>query len=169
MQEPSPVSLYDDSLCLPAPIHDYIESVASALSPLEDIRVNVPEIAIPQQPVSAAGQVPAQPSGGFGPVDAAGHNAYECYASPLVTARRVEATVLQNTPPVAFGAWLPLPANMTPDNGVPNENLVGYVPNIERLHNDAMRIFDGVQLPNHVRMVGRLKHSQVLTIRVSNV
>ena len=107
IQDSTPVSLYDDSLCLPAPIHDYIESVASALSPLGDIRINVPEIAIPQEPVATAGQVPAQHSGGFGPLDAAGHNAYECYASPLVTARRIEATVQQNTPPVAFGAWQP--------------------------------------------------------------
>ena len=70
---------------------------------------------------------------------------------------------------MAFGAWQPLPVGMAPENGVPNENLIGYVPNIERLHSDAMCIFDGVNLPNHVGMVGRLKHNQVLTNRVSNV
>ena len=113
--------------------------------------------------------MPAQPSGGFGPANAAGHNAYECYASPLVTAHRVEATIQQNTPPVAFGTWQPLPVGMAPENGAPNENLVGYIPTIERLHSDAMRIFDGVALPNHGGMVGRLKHSQVLVNRVTAV
>ena len=66
VQEPSPLSLYNESLCLPAPIYDYIEFVASTLSPLGDVRVNVPVIAVPQEPVAAAGQMPAQPSGGFG-------------------------------------------------------------------------------------------------------
>ena len=78
------------------------------------------------------------------------------------------ASILDNVA-VAFGAWQPHPVGMAPENGAPNENLIGYIPTIERLHSYAMRIFDGVALPNHGGMVGRLKHSQVLVNRVSNV
>ena len=78
------------------------------------------------------------------------------------------ASILDNVA-VAFGAWQPHPVGMAPENGAPNENLIGYIPTIERLHSYAMRIFDGVALPNHGGMVGRLKQGQVLVNRVSNV
>lgn len=61
-------------------------------------------------------------AGSFGNINTFGHNVYECYISPLITAGRVEATRDNNV------NWIPLPEGSFPAGTHPTQNLLGNRP-----------------------------------------
>lgn len=134
---------------VPLPIKAYIEGATKALAPDgEVIKLNLPQIAIPQGPIAAVEAVvggdnphdaiDGLPSGSFGDVTADSHNAYECYVSPYITRKLIERTLEVNTMTqgntaasralyaARFGDWQPFPTGRYPDNAIPNGNLLGY-------------------------------------------
>jgi hypothetical protein len=165
--EESPLNLIPEDLIIPGPISDYLKMLANSTSPQGDtIKMNVPEGGIPQEPVPEEGDRARIPSGSFGVADAASHNAYECYVSPLITARLIEATIAQNTDR-RYRAWAPLPAGCFPAGCVPTSNLLGYKPNVERLTPEGMQAILDATYAEGANMAGRLKWSPELVARVS--
>ena len=146
--EETPLTLIPDECNLPSAIVDYCKYMADSITADGDIvKANFPEIGIPQGPIAAAGNLPPVPPGSFGVVNAANHNVYECYMSPLVTRRLVEETLTQNTNH-NYDAWSPLPARLAPDGLIATENLLGYVANVERLNTEGLNSLQGLQFPN---------------------
>lgn len=165
--EESPMNLIPEDLVVPAPIIEYIKNIANTTTPQGDlVRTNIPLACVPNQHIEAAGNIPEQTAGGFGVCGAANHNAYECYVSPLVTSRFIEATAAQNAAH-EFGPWQPLPHDMTPANGVPNVNLLGCRPNVERLTPEGIQKVQDLVFPDGDDMQSRVRWSPELVARVS--
>lgn len=61
------------------------------------------------------------PSGTFGFPGDENHNAYEVNISPYTTMRFVEVSAME----AHQDAWNPLPANLTPENGVATSDFLG--------------------------------------------
>ena len=121
----------------------------------EIAHANIPTIAIPENRIDAAPGIIPRESGSFGPCTAANHNAYECYASPLIFARLVTATIDQNRAR-NFEAREPLPPDLTPVGGVPNQNLIDYR-DVEILNAEGQKKLRGIAFPNVNDMASRLK------------
>ena len=84
--ETSPLNLIPDTTYTPAPIMEYFQSISNTTTPQDDlVKINIPEIAVLNGWISAVGNIPEQPAGGFGPYTATSHNIYECYVLSLVT------------------------------------------------------------------------------------
>ena len=127
------MALIPEDLHLPAPIAEFCKLVTDAVTPQGDVvRLNVPDSGILQINQEAGDGRPEILAGTFGQLQPANHNSYECYMSPYVTSQLVIATVEQNQNN-QFGPWTPIPANLIPAGAVPNENLLGYRTNLERL------------------------------------
>lgn len=90
---------------------------------------------------------------------------YECYVSPFVTSRLVEATLANGNNPVP---WNPLPPGAFPVHAVPQENLLEYRAT-EGLGPDGLGALQNVVFPNNDQMSGRLHFSSELLLRVSAV
>lgn len=125
---------------------------------------NIPEYAIPNPRIEITENVSEQPAGGF-EVCGAIINGYECYVSPLVTSRLIEATVQQNEDR-QLDSWYPLPDGMSPPHSVPTMNLLGYRHHVERLTNEGLQILQNVTSPDGSDMQSRLRRSGKLTARV---
>ena len=65
-----------------------------------------------------------------------------------------------------FGAWEPLLNGMAPANGVPNSNLLGYLP-CERLTPEGIQKISNIIFPDGNDMQSRLKWCPELVARVS--
>ena len=112
-------------MVIPAPIAEYLSLINTNITPAGDtVRINVPDAIVPGIDVPTADNVVAQPSGTFGPVTAATHNAYETKISTYVTTRNILSQVQQE-------ALTPLPDDYVPAGFVPNHNLLGYVPYVQ--------------------------------------
>lgn len=73
--------LLPEDLCIPDNIYHYITNICNTTTAGgEEIKFNLPDIAVPQGPIDDV------PAGSFGPVNTHSHNVYECYISLLVTA-----------------------------------------------------------------------------------
>lgn len=103
-------------MLLPGSIAEYIVHASNTTTQQDDI-VNVLDAYIPIQADNAT-------SGTLGPITAE-NNIYECYASPRITRRRVEAQI-QNA--LGIRNWDPLPKGLRLQNAVPTRNLIGYEP-----------------------------------------
>ena len=138
------------SLCIPDNIYHYIIYIGNTTTASgDDVRANIP--LLPLGPVPAEQGPPALdyiPSGSFGRITAANHNAYECYISPIVTANRVLATRAQQR------AWQPLPRGAYPNGGVPTLNLLGYGA-IDDLSPEGRTRIKGFDFPDDDTLVGR--------------
>ena len=136
--EDLPYSIIPEECYIPASIAEYFRMISNTVITQSDlVCINIPLIGIQNHSISAIEEMEAQDAGGFGPCNADTHNVYECYASPLVTSRLVEATRLQNETR-AFVPWDPLLPQMAPENGLANRNLIGYRP-IETLTPEGLR------------------------------
>lgn len=124
------------------------------------MRLNLPATAIPLGPVVVDGV--NHPSGSFGPLAADNDNTYECYVSPLVTSRRVTASV-ENQP-----NYQPLPEGFIPGNLIPNSNLLGFEP-IDIQGAGASARLQGIQFPDDDTLEGRYKVVSLLQERVYTV
>lgn len=163
----SPMNLVSQDMIIPNQIKEYLSLITTTTTPQGDIvKVNVPDSCIPKPRSEAAGNIPALPAGGFGICGADNHNAYECYVSPLVTSRYVEATIAQNTAK-RFGAWQPLPDAMMPVGAIPTQNLLGYRPNVEKLNAEGLQAISNPAFPDGPGMAARLKWSSLLLFRVN--
>ncbi|CAB3232073.1 unnamed protein product [Arctia plantaginis] len=150
-----------DYQALPQSIVDYISHIASVITQDgKEIRMNLPATAIPQGPIEVDGVL--QPSGSFGPIAANNHNTYECYLTPLITSRRVQASQENNA------GYLPLPDAMIPGNLVPNRNMLGFE-QIDILGAGANSRLQGIQFPNDDTLEGRYRISTLLQDRVYTV
>ena len=116
---------------------------------------NFPNIDIPENRIDAAPGVVPRKSGSFGPCTTVNHNVYECYASPLISARLVAATIEQNKTR-NFGVWEPLPPDLAPAGSVPNQNLIGYR-EVEILNAEGQQKLRDILIPNGKDMASRLK------------
>lgn len=111
-----------NEMIIPKPVFEYINSIGTALTPTGDkVFHNLPTQAIPQGPVGPC------TSGTFGQITAANHNVYEAYWSPYVTSQYIQATIQFNVQG-GNNNWDPFPAAWMPENGVVNENLLGWRP-----------------------------------------
>ncbi|CAK9813880.1 hypothetical protein ANTPLA_LOCUS8021, partial [Anthophora plagiata] len=165
--EESPLNLIPDDFVMPAPVAEYIKCFANTTTPQGDlVRANVPVCAVPNPHIDDSGDIPEQPAGGFGVCSSANYNSYECYVSPLVTARLINATVEQNQNH-QYGPWQPLPAAMTPIHGIPTLNLLGCRPNVERLNPEGLQKIQDISFPNGNDMQSRVQWSPELVARVS--
>ncbi|KAI4490367.1 hypothetical protein M0802_010638 [Mischocyttarus mexicanus] len=165
--EESPLNLFPDDFIIPSDIAEYLRSIANIVTPQGSlVRVNVPDIGIPQMALPAVDAVPALPSGTFGAVTPENHNAYECYVSPYITSELVSQTFAQNMAR-RFEAWNPLPVGSFPAGTVPNENLLGYRAQVEMLNPEELQ---SIAEPGYVVddcMAGRLRISSDFNARVS--
>lgn len=166
--EAIPLNLIPDTTYTPAPIMEYFQSISNTTTPQDDlVKINIPEIAVPNGRTSAVGDISKYPAGGFGPCTTASHNIYECYVSPLVTSQLVMETLDQNEMN-DFGAWDPLPDGMYPVNAVVNSNLLRYRQNVERLNAEGQQSLHDIVFPNGDNMHSRIRWSDKLAARVSN-
>lgn len=110
--------LLPEDFLMPDNLYHYLDSIGNTVTVGgEEIKFNLPDVAIPQ--VGNANV----PAGSFDPVTAEGHNVYECCISPLVTANRV----LNTRTPAGAPEIPPLPAVLIPAGGVPTVNLLGLL------------------------------------------
>lgn len=150
--------LLDDQL-VPGELYEYLTNISNVTNPQgEEIKMNLPDIAVPHAATDAVGDVPAMRAGSFGLATAETHNVYECYISPLVTAGRVEAS-RDNVPD-----WRPLPEGAFPPHTIPNQNLLGYGP-IDTNPEGRARL-QGIRFQED-GILGRFKISQELLSRVN--
>ena len=164
----SPMNLVTEVTVIPAPIAEYFSMISNATTPQGDnVLTNIPVGGVPNPHIAAAGDVVEQTAGGFGVCGVANHNSYECYVSPLITSRLVEATLQQNQDH-NFADWEPLPAGMTPPNGVPNRNLLGYR-QVERLRSEGIQTLMNLQFPDGDNMSSRIRWCSELNCRVYGV
>ncbi|KPJ15202.1 hypothetical protein RR48_09229 [Papilio machaon] len=133
--------LLPDYQVIPQPIADYISHVTEIMTQDgKEIKLNLPEIAIPQGPV-LENQVEIMPSGSFEVLNAQTHNVYECYITPLVTSNRVLASMRNDN------EYTPIPRDQIAGNLVPNSNLLGFEP-IDIQTAGAQSRLQGIQFPN---------------------
>lgn len=100
---------------------------------------NFPYIMAPREPRVREG---VQLLGGdFGVPNAENHNVYENHIAP-VTTRAFVTAMLNDAHANGVINYLPLPAGLTPPNGVPTLNFLGYYINNRRLHNDVLAFYD---------------------------
>ena len=154
-----------DVLPIPGPISEYLSLVNnSVISANDRLLVNLPAAGTPQNQIA----VPVQlPSGTFGIVNVASHNAYECYWSPYVSRRLIEQTLVANGPGGNFQPWDPFPAAAWP-GGQFNGNLLGYsIP--ERLNAEGLREIAEVNFANSNSIAGGLCHSNAVMTKVAAV
>lgn len=150
-----------DYQVLPQSIVDYISHVAPVITQDgKEVRINLPPTAIPQGPIRI--DAVDQPSGSFGQLVANNHNTYECYISPLVTSRRVQASLNNQAD------YQPLPDALIPGNLVPNRNLLGFEP-IDIQNAGATSRLQGIQFPDDDTLEGRYKVVSILQERVYTV
>ncbi|CAH2101168.1 unnamed protein product [Euphydryas editha] len=139
--------LLPEDLCVPDNLYHYMASVGNKTTVNgEEIRFNLPDIAIPQV---ANGDVPA---GSFGPVTPETHNVYECYISPLVTSNRV----LNTRRPPGEPEIPPLPLRLIPPGATPTVNLLGHGPP-DVLPVEARHRIEGFDFPDGDSVAARLR------------
>lgn len=92
-------------------------------------------------------------------MNAANHNAYECYISPLVTSNRVTASAQHEED------YNPVPPELMAGNLVPNRNLLGYEP-VDPVNAGATARLAGIDFPNDDTLEGRYRYSALLQTRV---
>lgn len=162
MAQPAGESIQSYNIVIPQPIADYIACIGNSLTRAgEIVGFNVPEAVLPR--ATAAGNVQ---SGTFGPCNAASHNVYECYASPYVSKRYIECSIINNNANVFTEDWQPLPQGYYPMGALPNENLVGWWP-VERLSRLAVAQLMKCGFENGNSIGGRLAFSEYATDQVS--
>lgn len=154
-----------DKLWIPIPFLEYMNGIGPALTASGDkVFLNLPEQGIPRNPLRV-GQVDIA-SGSFGTVNAANHNAYEEYVSPLVTSNLITRTIgafADNN----YAAWDPLPG-LSPEGGAATPNLLGYeLP--EHIRGETLNILNRFNFANTASMAGRLRHSPELMEHVSSM
>lgn len=151
--------LLPEDLCMPDNLYHYCTSIGNTTTATgEDIKLNIPDAAIPQ------GMNDAIPSGTFGPITAHNHNLYECYIAPLVTANRVlNSRRGPNDPEVP-----PLPADLVPAGGVATRNLLGHGPP-DIIPAEARPRITGFDFPDGDSVAARLKICPELMMRVNTV
>jgi hypothetical protein len=165
--EESPANLIPEDMAIPGPIDEYLKLLTNSSTPQGDVvRLNVPDGGIPQEPIPAQDGRARIPSGSFGVIGADNHNSYECYVSPLVTSRLVEATIAQNSAH-QYVPWQPLPPGCFPAGAIPTRNLLGYRPNVERLNQEGLQALVDATFADGATMAGRLRWSPELVARVS--
>ncbi|KAJ8665013.1 hypothetical protein QAD02_006675 [Eretmocerus hayati] len=156
-----------NDMVIPQPIFEYYKAIGNAVTPQGDhLYANIPVRGIPQVTAPADGDRAATIAGTFGACDANSHNAYECYVSPYVTAGLVVQTREQNRNH-NFQDWEPLPEAFRPANAVPNRNLLGHTPHVERLTGEGLNSLLNINFPDGNDMQSRIKWSAELTARVS--
>ncbi|KAJ8682222.1 hypothetical protein QAD02_018014 [Eretmocerus hayati] len=120
--EVAPRELIMEETLVPRPIAEYLSCINTSITPSGDtVYINLPDATIPKEDTPAAGNVPALPAGTFGVCNAANHISYECNISPYVTMMNVRNAANQQQNP-------PLPGGLFPEGGLPNANLLGYMP-----------------------------------------
>lgn len=143
---------------IPLPIYEYICSIGSTITPTGDkVYINLPKIAIPQGTIEATDEQPACESGSFGKPTATSHNVYECYFSPLVTAKYVyyhQTKVVRNNDQ---RSWNPFPNGWLPANSRINQNLLGYRL-LDILHSDGKAKTLECVFDEGDTVTGRLRH-----------
>lgn len=148
-----------DYQVLPQSIIDYISHVTDVVTQDgKEIRLNLPNIAIPQAPI-IQDNVEVMPSGSFGPLNAQTHNAYECYISPLVSSNRVIASQQEAE------NYEPIPQDQIAGNLVPNRNMLGFEP-IDIQTAGARSRLAGIQFEDNGTLEGRYRYSNLLHTRV---
>lgn len=148
-----------EKLHLPNVLSDYISSIGSTISPSDDVvAVNIPLGARPLG-TRAAHQPPTR-SGTFGICNNVRHNLYECYISPYVTSEYIISTLqTNNDDDEVVPEWQPLPPPYRPENGIPNENLLGYWPR-EAVPPKGITELARCQFENNGTSLGRLAYSK---------
>lgn len=127
---------------VPAAIYDYLQCYGLIVTAAgDDIWPNLPA------------------AGTFGAIRVADHNKYECYLSPYVTAKRLEASASKTA------ACQPLPEAYFPQGGLPNENLLGYGP-IDVLTPEGRSRISGIRFPEDGSISCRIKFNPDLFQRV---
>lgn len=151
--------LLPEDLCIPDNLFHFLANIGNTTTVNgEEIRVNIPDAAVPQP------QEDDVPAGSFGPVMAANHNVYECYISPLVTMNRVlNSRRAPGTPEIP-----PLPAVMIPPGAVATENLLGHGPP-DLIQIEARQRIEGFEFPEGESEAARLRVCPELMSRVNTV
>lgn len=155
------------TLNIPQPIHEYLKGIGrSVLIQGDVVHYNLPAAGTPQHQIENG--VDVIPSGTFGILNAASHNAYECYHSPYVSRALVQQTIAANGPGGNFNAWNPLPENAFPNGLVFTVNMLGYyIP--ERLVGEGLNALAGLIFADEDTMEGRLAHCPELINRVNTI
>ncbi|XP_032689497.1 uncharacterized protein LOC116852861 [Odontomachus brunneus] len=143
--------LIQDNMLVPQPIAEYFSMINTMTTPSgETIYVNLPDCCLPQLSIPAIGDIPRMSPGSFGSITPDSHNAYECYVSPYITRRLVEASCDGNI------RYEPLPTGHYPQNAIPNMNLLGYF-HFEGLTDDERLKVNNYHFPEEDDMTGRLQ------------
>lgn len=151
--------LLPEDLSIPDNLYHYMACIGNTVTiGGEEIKFNLPDIAIPQV---AVGNIPA---GSIGAVTPENHNVYECYISPLVTANRV---LNSRRPPNAVEIP-PLPAILIPAGAIPTPNLLGHGP-ADVLPAEARPRIGGFNFPEGDSVAARLQICPELMSRVNTV
>lgn len=149
--------LDSSSVLIPAEVHDWLKGVGTFQDKTGYCYApNVPKIVVPQKAREGSD------GGDFGKPDGDSHNAYETSISPLVTRRAVEA-LLTNAPVNGRIVHTPLPDTLTPQDGHPNENLLGYQPELRPLSAEALDNYAGAEdgWPTH-GIMARIGYNPIL-------
>nr|AWY11053.1 orf1 [Galbut virus] len=144
---------------IPKIIAEYLDSLTTGLTPTgEKIKINFPELSLPQGPVNEDPLRAAAPSGTFGIPTALNHNVYECYPSPFISRRLIERTLEVNRTTKDFGDWDPFPSGWLPRNSLVNGNLLGYY-RPEQLQPDALSRLAECTFADDSTFLGRIAYS----------
>ncbi|APG78161.1 hypothetical protein [Wuhan insect virus 22] len=161
-EERDPAELIPLEMLIPQPIAEYLSLVNTIVTSSGDtVRVNFPDAGLPQLSLPEDGDKPEVPPGSFGDVTSQNHNAYECYVSPLITRRFLEAS-RDNNP-----NYHPLPPERVTAGTTPTRNLLGYYP-VEKVPPEGVAILSGYEFPETDDMTGRLQLVPSLMLEVSN-
>lgn len=117
---------------VPDPIGDYLSHITKTSTAAgNSVSVNIPETAVPRATESP---------GSFGALTAVNYNVYECYVSPRVTRRRIQAILDRTTD------WTPLDEELLPVGFVANQNFLGFGP-IDDLNADGRNALTSLDFP----------------------
>lgn len=144
---------------IPGEIHQYLKGLGQFTDGFKNVwRPNFPDICVPiERPEDNI-----LGGGHFGQPTAEGHNVYETMISPYTTSSRVRAEIANED------EFAPLPDEATPDNAIPTENFLGYVPTIPTIHNDARARMQYVRF-NSDPIGSRIQHSSELVNVVNSI
>ncbi|XP_032689521.1 uncharacterized protein LOC116852875 isoform X2 [Odontomachus brunneus] len=149
--EENAMLLIQGNMLIPQPIAEYFSMINTTTTPSgENVYVNLPDCCLPQLSIPAIGNIPRISPGSFGSITPDSHNAYECYVSPYITRRLVEASRDGDI------GYDPLPTGHYPQNAIPNMNMLGFF-NLDALTDDEQLKVDNYHFPEEDNMTGRLQ------------
>ncbi|XP_032689498.1 uncharacterized protein LOC116852862 [Odontomachus brunneus] len=150
--EEDAMSLIHQDMLIPQPIAEYFSMInTTALGDI--VYVNLPDCCLPQLSIPDVGDLPRIPPRNFGSVTPDSYNAYECYVSPYITRRHIEA--YRDTELI----YDPLPIEHLPQDATPNKNLLGYFFPVTITDDERQKMY---HFPEEDNMTGRLTCTELV-------